>query len=170
MILKGLQRWNRYLIVFTDSPWGCKRTRREKNKEMCLSFIGKKPKQWKKMEAWSIRLTLVPKSQCLPDWRCYLTKLMYSSHTLFCSGALQRIFTLCPTNQRNKSRKKNQFEGSFESQERNQKYKTNADIRYYQLFSGNSPDIVPKGHFGTSDSPWMFRMRRLNQKSSENFK
>lgn len=68
-------------------------------------------------------------------------------------------------------KKKNQFEGSFGSQERNQKYKTNANIRFYQVFFlGHSLDIVPKDHFGAPDNLWMFRMRRLNQKSNENCK
>lgn len=67
-------------------------------------------------------------------------------------------------------KKKIQFEGIFESQERNQKHETNTDIRYYKLFTGNKLDIVPKDHFGTPENLWMFKMRRLNQKSSENFK
>lgn len=166
MILRGLQRWK-------ETPWfssqilleDVRRRERKIRKCVCHSW-GKTQSKWKKMETWSIRLTLVPKSQCLiagvtwQNW-CALPKR-------FSALVLYRGFIPCVQPTRRANQEKSQFEGSFESQERNQKYKTNADIRYTKLFQGNILDIVPKAHFGILDNPWM--MRRLNQKSNENFK
>jgi len=74
---------------------------------------------------------------------------------------------LCPA--RGTNQEKFQFKSFFESQERDDKKETNADIRYYQLFSGNILDVVSKDQLRTSVDLWMFRMRSLNRKSSVNF-
>lgn len=159
MILRGLQRWK-------ETPWfssqilleDVRRRERKIKKCVCHSW-GKTQSKWKKMETWSIRLTLVPKSQCLiagvtwQNW-CALPKR-------FSALVLYRGFIPCVQPTRRANQEKSQFEGSFESQERNQKYKTNADIRYTKLFQGNILDIVPKwwdDEMAQSEIQWEFQI------------
>lgn len=157
----------KHLIHFTDSPWGCKK-KGEKNKEMCLSFTGKNKgneRKWRHdQEGWLLFLNLSASLKVLPD------KIAVLFPNTFLHWCFTEDSCLVSNQPEKQIKKKIQFEGIFESQERNQKHETNADIRYYKLFTGNKLDIVLKDHFGTPENLWMFKMRRLNQKSNENFK
>lgn len=104
MILRGLQRWK-------EAPWfssqilleDVRRRERKIRKCVCHSW-GKTQSKWKKMETWSIRLTLVPKSQCLIEGVTWQNWCTLPKH--FSALVLYRGFIPCvqPTRRANQEK------------------------------------------------------------------